>query len=141
MCSYWRTLINDSVPLAYRVWLGIHGKVDRPRASKHLSIAERMSQLVVSEEIHWRTLIFPRYDEVKLHLQQIWIVGFGGTCECSGGAWKFDDDGLEITLGALPSAASPQPFAFSPAKELDSMYRYPEYTQDPALDVVIFRAR
>lgn len=133
---YWKTLIEHSATLRYTVWLGIHGKVDQPASNRQLSIAERAQHLIETEELGWRNLSFPRQDKLELQHEQIRIMGYGGTCERSG---YYQSDNLAITLGALPNASSPLPFQFEPPKPLE--ISRPDYTQDPALDVIIYRAR
>lgn len=121
----------------YRVWQGIHGKLDRPWASRHLSTAERTSHLLLTEEIGWQNLTFPRRDAFELFQEQIRIMGFGGTCERATNR-SVDGAGL-LTLGPLPNAANPEPFKFLEPKMFECSS--PEYTQDPTLDVLIHLCR
>lgn len=137
MCSYWKSLIDHSATILYKVWLGIHGKIDRPWASKHLSVAERMANLLMAEELGWSTLTFPRHDTLSYFQEQVRIMGFGGTCEKASNR-NIDGKG-HLTLGPLPTAASREPFQFHADKIFESSR--PEYTQDPTLDVLIFLCR
>lgn len=132
---YWKTLIEYSTTLKYSVLLGIHGKIDQPRSSR-LSVAGRLDRLVNSESLGWTRLNFPRQDELLLFQEQIRIMGFGGTCERSG---HYATDNADLTLAALPNASSSLPFEFETLK--NPHIKKPDYTQDPALDVIIFRAR
>lgn len=128
-----RSLRDD--PL--KVWLGIHGKINRSWASKNLSVADRMADLLMAEELGWSTLTFPRRDSLSYFQEQVRIMGFGGTCEKASN--RHPDDKGHLTLGPLPTAASREPFQFHADKIFDSSR--PEYTQDPTLDVLIFLCR
>ena len=98
-----------------------------------MSVAERLSHLLITEEIGWPTLRFLRCDVFSLSQAQVRIMGFGGTCERA--PHRADDVGF-LTLGALPSAASSEPFRFQDPRRFECSTL--EYTQDPTLDVLIY---
>ena len=101
-----------------------------------MSVAERLTHLLLDEETGWRTLTFPRRDEFFLSQAQIHIMGYGGTGERT--PYGADNVGC-VTLGALPFAASSEPFQLREPITFECSAS--EYTQDPTLDVLIYLCR